>query len=116
VQLAFPFHLTRRGREAHATPEGHVRDMIEQVLFTSPGERVNRPDFGCGLMRMTFTTGNEAIDTATQSLVMGSLQQWLGHVIQVEEVQVSTQDDAMRVTVRYAIKRGGGRYVAEFVR
>jgi len=116
MQLAFPFRVTRHGREAHTGHDEHIRDMIEQVLFTSPGERVNRPDFGCGLLRMTFAANSEAVDTATQALVMGALQQWLGHLIQVETVQVSSEDAALRVTVRYLVRRAQERRVAQFVR
>jgi len=116
MQLDFPFHVTRRGREAHTTSEGHIRDMIEQVLFTSPGERVNRPDFGCGLLRMTFAGSSEAVDAATQSLVTGSLQQWLGHLIQVQAVEVNSQNEAMHVTVRYVTRGDDESRVAQFAR
>jgi phage baseplate assembly protein W len=116
VQLAFPFHVTRRGREAHTTADGHIRDMIEQVLFTAPGERVNRPDFGCGLLRMTFAASNEAVDAATQALVAGSLQQWLGHLIQIEAVEVNSQNETLRVTVRYYARRTQESRVEQFVR
>lgn len=116
MQIAFPFHVTRRGREAPTGRDAHIRDMIEIVLFTSPGERVNRPDFGCGLLGMTFAGNSEAVGAATQPLVMGSLQQWLGHLIQVEGVDVATEDEALHVTIRYAIKGSQERRVATFSR
>ena len=116
MQIAFPFRVTRRGREAHVGPEGHIRDMIEQVLFTAPGERVNRPDFGCGLLRMTFGSTGDAVAVATQSLVMGALQQWLGHLIQVEAVQVTPEGESIRVTIQYMLRGDQQRRVEQFDR
>ena len=57
----YPFHLDGRGRSAEVAEDGHVRDMIHQVLFTAPGEHVNRPDFGCGLKQMVFQPNSDAL-------------------------------------------------------
>ena len=86
-----PYHFDGRGRTATTTDDDHVRDMIEQVLFTIPGERVNRPDFGSGLLQLTFAPLSDELASATQFLVQGSLQQWLGDIIAVEQVSRDTR-------------------------
>jgi phage baseplate assembly protein W len=81
--------------------EPHIRDLIEQVLFTAPGERVNRPDFGSGLLRLVFAPNSDQLAATTQYLVQASLQQYLGDLIQVDAVEVENQESTLRVTVRY---------------
>ena len=105
-----------RGRTAQTEEGDHIRDLIEQVLFTSPGERVNRPDFGCGLMQFVFAPNNEELATATQYLVQGALQRWLGELIQVQAVDVTSDDSTMQVTVQYIIKRNQESQTAQFSR
>jgi hypothetical protein len=90
------------------------RDLIEQVLFTSPGERVNRPGFGTGLQQLLFAPNSDELATATQFLVQGALQQWLGDLIQVQAVQVDNQNEKLSVTVQYVIRRNRQQQVAQF--
>ena len=116
MNIDFPFHFDNRGRTAATDDEDHIRDMIEQVLFTSPGERVNRPDFGSGLMQLVFAPNSEDLATATQFLVQGALQQWLGDLILVEKVEVESHDSELRVLIQYVIRRTQVRQVAEFKR
>ncbi len=111
MQIAFPLHVDGRRRTA-ATEEEHLRQLIEQVLFTAPGERVNRPDFGSGLQQLVFSPNSEELAPTVQSLVQGALQQWLGDRIRVEGVDVKSDHERMRVTVRYSILRNGERQVA----
>ena len=115
-QVDYPFSFDNRGRTSDTTADDHIRDLIEQVLFTSPGERVNRPTFGCGLNQLVFAPNSPELAAATQFLVQGALQQWLGDVIQVESVQVESQEASLRVTVQYVIRRSQTRQVAEFTR
>ena len=116
MQIDYPFHFDGRGRTAQAEDDKHIRDLIEQVLFTSPGERVNRPDFGCGLMQLVFAPNSSEMATATQYLVQGSLQRWLGELIQIQAVDVASDDSAVQVTVQYIIKRTQERQTAQFSR
>jgi phage baseplate assembly protein W len=116
MQIDYPFHLGTRGRTAETDQESHIRDLIEQVVFTSLGERVNRPDFGSGLMQLVFAPNNDELATATQFLVQGALQQWLGELIQVETAQVESEEATLRITVRYVIRRNQERRVARFLR
>jgi len=106
--LDFPFHIDGRGRSAETEEDDHIRDMIMQVLFTDPGERVNRPDFGCGLKQLVFMPNSDALATATQFLIQGSLQRWLEAVIQVEAVEVEAVDSELRVSLVYSKRSGGG--------
>ncbi len=116
MHVDFPFRVDREGRTARTGEDDHIRDLIEQVLFTSPGERVNRPDFGSGLLQLVFAPNSDELATATQFLVQGSLQQWLGDLIQVEAVEVASEDSTLRVTVRYVVRRGQQRQVAQLSR
>jgi phage baseplate assembly protein W len=108
IYLDDPFHLDPRGRSAETGADDHVRDLIFQVLFTSPGERINRPDFGCGLKQLVFMPNSDVLATATQQLVQGSLQRWLAEVIDVERVDVQPVDSRLEITVVY-IRRGDGQ-------
>jgi phage baseplate assembly protein W len=116
MNLDFPYHFDSRGRTADTSDEDHIRDLIEQVLFTAPGERVNRPDFGSGLQRLVFAPNSDELAAATQFLVQGSLQQWLGDLIEVNEVDVQNEDSTLRITVQYIIRRTQQQQTAQFTR
>ena len=105
MQIDYPFHFDGRGRTAQTGDEEHIRDLIEQVLFTSPGERVNRPTFGSGVMQLLFAPNSDALASATQLTVQGALQQWLGELILVESVDVENEDAILRVHVRYVSRQ-----------
>ncbi len=114
MNIDFPYQFDSRGRTAATDYESHIRDLIEQVLFTSPGERVNRPDFGSGLLRLVFAPNSDQLAATTQYLVQGSLQQYLGDLIQVDAVEVENEDSTLRVTVSYLIRRTQTQQTAEF--
>lgn len=116
MQIDYPLHFDGRGRTARTTEDEHVRDLIEQVLFTSPGERVNRPTFGSGVLQLVFAPNSDALAAATQLAVQGALQQWLAELILVEAVQVENEDATLRVTVQYVLRRTQQRQVAQFAR
>ncbi|RMH81598.1 MAG: hypothetical protein D6681_17985 [Calditrichaeota bacterium] len=116
MQIEYPFRLNRQGRTATTDDADHIRDLIEQVLFTAPGERVNRPDFGSGLMQMVFAPNSDELATATQFLVQSALQQWLGDLIQVEQVEVTAEEATLRIVVQYRVNRTQERRVNRFVR
>lgn len=97
----FPLSVDHMGRVATTATDDHVRDMIHQVLFTSPGERVNRPDFGCGLLQLVFMPNSDALAIATEFTIKSALQRWLGDVIQTQQVTVEAHDSQLRVVVRY---------------
>ena len=116
MNVDFPFHTDARGRTAATSYEDHVRDMIEEVLFTAPGERVNRPTFGCALLQLVFAPNSNELAAATQYIVQGSLQQWLGDVILVNSVSIESQDSTLRVNISYTLRRTQQMQNAQFER
>jgi hypothetical protein len=116
MNIAYPFQIDHRGRTAEADVDRHVRDLIEQVLFTSPGERVNRPTFGSGVMQLVFAPNNEALAAATQISLQGALQQFLGDLIQVESLEVTSREATLQVKIAYYVRRSQERQAAEFTR
>lgn len=113
--LDYPFDFDGAGRAARTTADDHVRDMIYQLLFTNPGERVDLPDFGCGLLQMVFRPNSDALAAATQLLVQGAIQQWLGDVIAVQQLEVSAQDALLTVNLVYVRRDSGQQVQAQFV-
>jgi phage baseplate assembly protein W len=107
MNVDFPFHFDRLGRTATTGTDDHVRDMIEQLLFTNPGERVNRPDFGSGLLQLVFAPNSPELAAALQFTVQASLQRWLGDVIDVQLLEVTSEDSTLRVEIQYVVRRTG---------
>jgi phage baseplate assembly protein W len=101
TNVDFPYHVDGRGRTAGTDADDHLRDLIEQVLFTSPGERVMRPSFGSGILGLVFEPGGPELVATTQHLVQGALQQELGQLIAVDSVDVSQDDGVFLAEVRY---------------
>lgn len=112
--LDFPLGVDGAGRMATTEADDHVRDLIEQVLFTAPGERVNRPDFGCGLRELVFEPNSELLAAAVELRVRGSLQRWLGDVADVQDVRVRADDSRLTVDVTYVRLLDGARVEARF--
>lgn len=107
LNIDFPFRFDYRGRTATTDVEDHIRDMIEQLLFTSPGERVNRPGFGSGLMQLVFEPNSPELAAALQVTARAALDRWLGDVIEVRELEATSQDSELRVSLSYVIRRTG---------
>lgn len=105
MNIDYPFHFDQRGRAAATDDDEHIRDMIEQFLLTSPGERVNRPDFGCGLLEMVFAPNSPEIAAAIQFTVQAGLQQWLGDLIEIKNLLVTSDDAELHVEVQYVVQR-----------
>jgi uncharacterized protein len=115
--ISYPFQIDKRGRTALVSKEeDYIHQLVEQVLFTSQGERVNRPTFGSNLNQLVFAPNSDDIVTATQLLVQAALQEWLTDFIQVEFVQVTSENSLMRISVQYRSKRTQQRQVVHFIR
>lgn len=108
VNIRYPYRVGRNGASAVTDEASHVEQMIEQLLFTAPGERVMRPTFGCGLRQLIFEPNGDLLAAATQMSVQGSLQQWLGNRIDVINVEIAATDSRLDVTVTYALRTGSG--------
>ena len=116
AQLDYPFHFDERRRTAASDANDYIRDLIEQVLFTAPGERVNRPTFGSGVRQLLFAPNGDALAAAAEASVSGSLQRWLGDLIQVESVEVTNVEGELRITVQYLVRRTQQLQVTQFSR
>jgi phage baseplate assembly protein W len=116
MDIAFPYSVGSNNRTSTAGLDDHIRQLIEQVLFTSPGERVNRPTFGCGLLRLVFEPAGDGLASTLNLAVSGALQQWLAALIFVQNVSVTAVDSTVTVTVRYLVRRTMQQKTTEFTR
>ncbi len=105
--LAVPFAIDARGRSTVPSDDQHLRDMIMLVLFTAPGERVNRPEFGCGVAQLVFAPNSDALAATTEQLVHGALIRWLDPVMIVRAVQVTSDDATLTIAVTYSARDTG---------
>jgi uncharacterized protein len=103
MNLNFPYQFDGRGRTAEAATADYVTQLVEQVLFTSPGERVNLPDFGSGLLQLPFAPNSMEMAAATQFAVQAALQKWLSSYVKVQSVVASAQEAVLTVTVTYTL-------------
>ena len=105
--LDYPFGVSSLGAPNLTNPDDHLRDLILQVLFTNPGERVNLPEFGCGVQRLIFAPNSDMLRTSTQFLIFNSLQRWLGDRIDLGQVSVTSEpgdEETVTIEVVYLIK------------
>lgn len=105
MNIDFPFHFDSRNRTATTDNPDHIRDMIEQLLFTNPGERVNRPDFGSGLMQLVFAPNSPELATALQFTMQAAIQRWLADLVEIQALEVVSEDAQLRVLVQYMVRR-----------
>lgn len=105
MNIDFPWHFDQHGQTATADYLRHIRNMIEQVLFTSPGERVNRPEFGSGLMQLVFEPNSDTLTDTIEATVWADLERWLGDVIKVVRLDALNVDSYLTVTLTYRVLR-----------
>ncbi|MDP9108286.1 MAG: GPW/gp25 family protein [Pseudomonadota bacterium] len=116
MNLDYPLHFDGRGRTAAIDDDGHIRDMIEQLLFTNPGERVNRPDFGSGLMQMVFAPNSPELAAALQFTLQAALQRYLGDLIDLQTLDVTAQESTLTIVVSYIVRRTARSRTDSFTR
>jgi phage baseplate assembly protein W len=114
MNIDFPFHFDSRGRTAAVNDDDHIREMIEQLLFTNPGERVNRPDFGSGLQRLVFGPNSPELAAALKFTLQGTLQRWLGDLIELQTLEVTSEDSTLSIFIQYVVRRNNQQQVAQF--
>jgi len=106
---AFPFRIDAASHQGAQTRyEAHVEQMIRQVLLTSPGERVNLPEFGCGVRQLLFAPHSEALDATTKIIVLQALNRWLAGQIKVKEVKIVSPEETgdlaqLRIQIDYLL-------------
>jgi len=116
MNVDVPYHFDGRGRTAEASDDKHIVDLIEQLVLTAPGERVNRPSFGSGALQLVFAPNGDALAAATQLSLQAALQEWLGDLIEVTEVVVENDDATLRLEIRFVVRRTGETRVATVAR
>src|SRR5215213_9420792 len=114
MDINFPFKFDGRGQTATANESQHIRQMIEQLIFTNPGERVNRPDFGSGILQLIFAPNSPELAATLQFTMQAALQQWLGDVIQVLALDVTSLDSTLTVDLKYLVRRTNQEQTARF--
>jgi phage baseplate assembly protein W len=105
MNIDFPFSFNRNGQVATANDEDHICEMIEMFLFTAPGERVNRPDFGSGLLQMVFEPNSLELAATLQYTLQAELDRWLGDLILVQGLAVETDEATLRISIQYLLRR-----------
>ncbi|MEH1795226.1 MULTISPECIES: GPW/gp25 family protein [unclassified Nostoc] len=114
TNIDFPFHFDRYHRTASTSDASHIRDLIEQLLFTTPGERVNRPDFGCGVLSLIFAPNSPELATAMQITIQASIEHWLSDLIDLQTLEVTSVDASLYIVVEYFVQSSGESQTATF--
>lgn len=106
TSILYPFAVDAgRGRLAEEEDYAqHIDQLVKQVLFTAPGERINRPDFGCGVKRLVFAPNNVVSASLAQVTIFESLTTWLGDAITVNDVKAQAIEERLEITIVYTLK------------
>lgn len=99
--FGFPFTVNEAGRISATGGDEAIRGKIIQVLFTAPGERINLPEFGCGLFNLVFEPNDDILAAAMEFTVGQALTRWLGADILVEGVRVDSSEETMYIEIIY---------------
>jgi hypothetical protein len=103
--LGFPFHLAPEGRVATADADQNLRQRIEQILFTAPGERVMLPEFGSGVRELVFAGNGPALAAATEFTIARALQAELSQEALIRAVNVMPEEEKLRIEIVYTRTR-----------
>jgi len=105
--LDYPFGMSGAGVPNTTNADDHLRDLILQVLFTNPGERVNLPEFGVGVQQLVFAPSSDALRASVQFLISSNLQRWLGDRIDVNQVNVASapgEEETITIEIVYTVR------------
>ncbi len=116
LNIAFPFDYDRQGLTAQSNESDHIRNMIDQLLFTAPGERVNRPNFGSGINQLVFAPNSDQLAATLYASTQAALQQWMGDLIEVHHLEIINDDSKLHIQLEYSIIRSDERRSDAFVR
>lgn len=116
MNLEFPFQFDGRGRTAEASDGGHIRQMLEQLIFTNPGERVNRPDFGSGILQLVFAPNSPELAATLQFTMQAAIQRWLGDVLELNSLEVQSVDSTLTIDIKYLVRRTNESQTVRFTR
>jgi len=107
MHIDFPFRFDARGRTAAVDDATYVRELVELLLFTDPGERVNRPDFGGGVRPLVFAPNSPELRATLNMTILANLQNWLALLIDVRALDVSGEDSTLTIALSYVLRRTG---------
>lgn len=99
--LAFPFRISSDGRPERVDRRTTLRHQLEQLLFTLPGTRVNRPEFGCGVQRLVFEGADIEAAATAEYLISTSIRRYLGELVSLDTVRVSVDDSTLYIDILY---------------
>ncbi len=116
MNIDFPFRFDGRGRAASTDDNDHIRDMLEQLIFTSPGERVNRPDFGSGILQLVFAPNSSELAATLQFTMQAAIQRWLGDLLDLKNLNVQCVDSTLTIDIQYVVRRTNQTETARFTR
>lgn len=116
MNIDYPFDFDNLGKTAATNYENHISDMIEQFLFTNTGERVNRHDFGSGLLQCVFAPNSPQLASALQFTIQAGLQRWLGDLIDLKKLDVTSDGAKLCVVIDYVIRLNSERHSKTFER
>jgi phage baseplate assembly protein W len=106
MNIDYPVHF-QGGRTATTGDADHIRDMIAQLLFTNPGERVNRPTFGSGLLGRIFEPNSPEQAAVLQATMQAAVLQELGDLIELQTLEVTSEEETLQIIVNYVIRETG---------
>jgi len=115
LNVAFPFAI-RAGKVTTVDAAAYVRQIIEIILFTEPGERVNRPDFGTGVDQLVFEPNGSPLNTAVTHLVQSALQRFSGGLFQLQRLDVAADGPTLSIVVDYVDRASGLQQTVRFER
>jgi len=106
TSIRYPFAIDAGlGRLAEETDyPAHIEQLIKQVLFTAPGERINRPDFGCCIKRQVFAPNDPVTASLAQVTIFQALKRWLGNAIDIQDVKAVARDETLEIKIAYSLK------------
>jgi phage baseplate assembly protein W len=105
MNIDFPLHFDSRGHTATTGENNHILDMLEQLIFTNPGERVNRPDFGSGILQLLFAPNSPELAATVQFTLQAAIQHWLGDIVEIQELEVTAVDSTLTLDLTYLVRR-----------
>jgi phage baseplate assembly protein W len=113
MNIGFPYAIAADGRTATDTVEMHVRNMIEQLLLTNPGERVNRPDFGGGAFQLVFAPNSAELAATVQLTLQAAVQHYLADVLIVQKLVITAEQETLLVVLNYILRQTGAMATAQ---
>jgi len=112
--LKFPLAISQRGVAAASPRTQQIREQLEQLLFTLPGERVTRPEFGCGVQRLVFTGAGEESAAAAEYIISTAIRTYLDDVMQLDALRVSVHESTLYIDILYTLRDTGAELSASF--